>query len=167
MRDSFKENFGRFALVSIVLAATLILSGCSYFAEFIVVNNSGNEVVVYFEFGKPGEQIPGYPQAMYKLVSEVGDRDVSWSEFPDRVEWGSTCCSVRSRLASGEALLLTRVDVRDVRSHELASGLKTLSIDRDDGSVTYSGSDVFRSFTPEDYYWLWPSAYMRYKIEVR
>jgi hypothetical protein len=167
MRDSLKENFKRIVLVSGILGSTLILFGCSYFAEFVVINNSANEVVVYFEFGRPGERIPGFPQAMYKSVSDVSDQDARWSEFPDRVEWGSTCCSVKARLLPGEALLLTRVDIREVRGHQFGSGIKNLTIFRADGSVTYSGADVFRSFTPENYSWFWPSAYLRYKIDLR
>lgn len=166
MRDTLKKNFKRIVLLSGILCSTLILSGCSYFAEFVVANYSENEAVVYFEFGKPGDNIPGNPQAMYTSVSDVSDREVNWSELSDRVEWGSTCCSVRARLLPGEALLLTRVDLREVGG-QFGSGMKTLSIFRNDGSVTYSGAEVFRSFTPENYSWFWPSAHLRYKIDVR
>jgi hypothetical protein len=76
----------RLLLPVCVLAAVVVLSACSFFREFAVVNESNERIQVRYVQTKPNH--PEYPSELIekpkvKLVSELGDSDIDWRLLPE------------------------------------------------------------------------------------
>lgn len=150
MRDRFKRKFGRVVLLSGTLGATLILSGCSYFADFVLINKSTNSVVIEY-FMKPTDAIR-HPRVKARLASlhqhQTNPRE--FNAFPEERLWVSdNGLSARVKLLPDEVLFLAAHDIRNIADEPvLKSGIAKLSILSGSGSATFEGDQVFKQFVP-------------------
>ena len=140
----------RFLMVSAILVGTLALSGCSYFAEFVLVNKSSKTLVVEY-FMKTTDAIV-FPHVKARLAS-LHQHEANWREFnafPEERLWVSANRqSARVTLLPDEVLFLASHDIREVANEPvLKSGIAKLSISSDSGSSTYEGDQVFKQFVP-------------------
>lgn len=154
--------------VSTILVSTLALSGCSYFAEFVLVNKSSKALVIEY-FMKPTDAIV-FPHVKARLAS-LHQHEANWREFnafPEERLWVSANRqSARVKLLPEEVLFLASHDIRDVANEPIfKSGIAKLSISSDSGSLTYEGDQVFKQFVPSQS-GFFPSAPALYTITIQ
>lgn len=152
----------RILLTGIILAAALLLSGCSYSADFVIVNKTGMILEVQYRTVKEGISTI---RAQVKTLEEFKNADGSWHDLPaDRLSIDDNVRSADIRLNPGEALLLVSQDIRDIKDEpKLKSSIESLTIKNEKGSVTYEGDQVFGKFEPGRYAWF-PSSYTLYTL---
>jgi hypothetical protein len=140
----------RCLLVSTILVSTLVLSGCSYFANFVLVNRSSNAIVVEY-YMRPTDVIR-YPEVKARLASlhqhEANPRE--FNAFPDERLWVSgDRLAARVKLLPDEVLFLAEHEISKIHNEPvLKSGIVKLSIFRESGSSTFEGDQVFSQFVP-------------------
>ena len=152
----------RIILTGIILAAALLLSGCSYSADFVIVNKTGMVLDIQYRTANEGIYTV---RLQVKTLEEFEKADGSWHSFPtDRLSTGENFSSGDVRLNPGEALLLLSKDIRDIKDEpKFKSSIESLTIKNDNGSVRYEGEQIFGQFEPGRYAWF-PSSYTLYTL---
>lgn len=148
-----------------MIFGAILLSGCSYHADFVLVNASEKVLIVQYSV-QTTKAIP-FVQVKGRLASreqhEANDRE--FNAFPeDRISISPNRKSARVQLNPGEVLFLTELDIRDIADEPLLkSGIRHISIRSDSGSLTYEGDRVFRQFEPSRSRF-WPGSPLLYTL---
>lgn len=153
----------RIFLIVIVVLMTIPLSGCSYYADFLLVNKTDTVLRVQWRLSA---------QDMYTVTAKVktlqefeNDENTSWQDLPsERVVIGENFRSASVQLNPGEILLLVSKNIRDIKDEpKLKSSMKSLTIENENGSTRYEGDQIFEKFRPGRYAWF-PSSYTLYTL---
>ena len=141
-------------LVSI-LAATVLIAGCSYRADFVLVNDTEEVLTVQFFVEKT--TLFRFPVTNGGLATieqhEADFRD--YDPIPeDRVSISSDRRFATVLLMPKEVLLLVSRDIRDISDEPvLKSGISRLSIRSSRGVVKFEGDQIFKQFEPSKWAW--------------
>jgi hypothetical protein len=141
-------------LLICLLTATLLLAGCSYLTEFVIVNASDQPIKVQYQVKKPPNpqspnRLPMSPEvkAASQLQKEVEWRELSASQYsfdPD------TRIAI-IQLMPGEAVRIEVIDLVDKQDSDIASrfAIEEIDISGANGEIKLQGEQARKSFVPE------------------
>jgi len=134
-----------------IISSTLLLSSCSIFCDFVVINNSNNFLDIQYE-RKSNELGKGL---QYLYLDDLKKGKNEWKELPqDRFEFDQKNSTIKVRLAPNEVFRVEGMDVFYVNKQpDEHFGLKSLSLVGRSGSIKYEGNQVFENFKPEGWDW--------------
>lgn len=95
-------------IAMLLVGSVLLLAGCSYSTDFVIVNESDAVIMIRYEVKDfPG---PFYPPTTPAVVaaSELRDDRAQWTSTQFQVDEGSR--SVTTQLLPGQALLVARMN---------------------------------------------------------
>lgn len=131
--------------IALLLLAALVLSACSAkSAEFIIANNTKEDLVVQFKY-KNEKRIIYKPRIT--TVEKLEDTGRKWLEISlENYEIDPESRVVRVKLAAGEALLVTNVN--DYQGHEKDEefGVQMINLSGSSGVQMYEGKDAQTAF---------------------
>ena len=147
MRKRF--NMKKILLLCLILCLTFILSGCSFFADFVVINNSVDFIDVKYEING------SVPPKFAKSKDFNNSNGTEWREFSqDRYKIDEQKSIVEVKLAPNEALRVKSVDASRIKTNPYGElSIKTLKIVGKHGSIELNGTQVFESFEPKTLRW--------------
>jgi len=150
----------------LLLIATGLLAGCSYRAQFILVNESGVAIKVTYQLHKTDKMFP-FPMLGISTMQQFQEHN-NYDELPrDRVAIDIDNLIYRVELRDREILFLTMADIRDISDEPVfKAGLSEVSIRSDSGSVSYSGDKVFAQFAPSRRA-IWPGPPLLYTMTYK
>lgn len=138
----------RFTVAFFLLIGTALLTGCSYRAQFILVNESGKPIKVTYQLHK-SDNLIAFPMLGISTVKQFQEHN-NYDTLPQEritIDAGNLIYGVE--LKDQEILFLTMVDIRDIDEEPVfKSGLNEISIKSETGSVSYSGDKIFSQFVP-------------------
>lgn len=139
-------------LIVIVLCTTVILSGCQYFSRFVIVNNSGDSIVVKYETIKPGyRDLKAYVTTVEKFDANESDwKDVAQEDYKIDKEKGI----VEVKLPPEKVLEIMSVNSTRIKENPFEElNLKSLEIKGENGLIKLEEKQIFKSFKPENRKW--------------
>ena len=138
----------RVTVAFFLLIGTALLAGCSYRAQFILVNESGKSIKVTYQLHNT-DNLFVFPMLGISTVKQFQEHN-NYDALPqDRITIDTGNLIYRVELKDQEILFLTMVDIRDIDQEPVfKSGLNEISIKSDTGSVSYSGDQIFSQFVP-------------------
>lgn len=152
--------------ILLIVFSTALLAGCSYRAQFILVNESGKPINVTYQLQNTNNLIV-FPMLGISTVKQFQKHN-NYDPLPqDRITIDTTNLIYRVELKDQEILFLTMVDIRDINDEPVfKAGLSEISIKGENGSANYSGDQIFSQFVPS---WrgIFPSAPMLYTITYK
>lgn len=134
----------------------ILLSGCRYTADFVLVNKTEKVLTVRYWL-KETEAL--------RLVTVKGrlatlrQHELNYREFnafpEERIKIARDLMSATVQLLPQEVLFLTELDIRDISDEPtLKSGICKITIESDAGAILYEGDQVFLHFLPgQDNFW--------------
>ncbi|HEX8638955.1 MAG TPA: hypothetical protein VF692_12880 [Pyrinomonadaceae bacterium] len=136
-------------LLCLVVCSTLILSGCSFRADFVVINNSQDFIDVSYEIND------SMPPKFANIEAFDNSNGTEWRELPqDRYKIDDQKRMVEVKLASNEALRIESVDAARIKTNPYSElSIQTLKITGKYGSVELKGNQVFENFEPKTLRW--------------
>lgn len=142
-------------ILVIVLAMTLMTTACSFFASFVLVNESEESVTVRY-YAQRTEAIP-FPSLRCE-VTTVQRFEADKQDFDNCLdgtyEFSEDHRSARVRLESGHVLRMVSLDVRDISDEPVfKTGMRMIFIEGQLGSVSYEGDQVYEQFAPGPKAW--------------
>lgn len=158
----------RIVLVLFLVFGTITLSGCSFFADFVLINESERVLTVKYYLQKT-ESIPFL--IVKGRLATIAQHEANYREynaFPDeRITISADSRSATVTLNPGEVLFLVSLDIRDISDEPVfKSSIRKLSIESEAGALTYEGDQIFRQFVPSHSGWF-PSAPMLYTLTFK
>jgi hypothetical protein len=155
----------RIIAVGAITLFALLTTGCSYFAEFVIVNSSEKLLTVKYHVQPTETYVTIAVKAKIMTVEEFGDSTRVWREVPEhRITISPDFRSAKVILNPGEILLLVSNDIRDIKNEPLyKSGIRSLSVESSSGTIKYEGDQVFRQFVPSRTAWF-PNAATLYTL---
>lgn len=147
MRKRF--NTKKILLLCLVVCSTLILSGCSFSADFVVINNSADFIDVKYEINE------SLPPKFAKSEEFNNSNGTEWRELSqDRYKIDEQKRIVEVKLAPNEALRVESVDAYGIKTNPYGElSIKTLKIAGKNGSIELNGNQVFEHFEPKTLRW--------------
>ena len=141
----------RLFLSAIILCSTLILSGCQFFSEFVILNNSDDFIEVVYEAKKPDWKSL---TPLYTTLKEFKDKKENWRIVPDDRQQLIEKGIIKIKLASNEVLRIESVDAtRFEENPEEEFNTKSLRITGKNASINLEGKQVLEAFKPEYRSW--------------
>ena len=144
----------RLFLVILIACSILILSGCSFVADFVVVNNSGDFIEISYET----KNKPGYKSITPYLVNlnDFNNNKKEWREIPqDQYKIDSEKPTVEIKLAPNEVLRFESVDASRIQLNPYEElNTKRIKISGKNGSITLEGNQVFEQLKPQTSRWI-------------
>lgn len=149
-----------------VIIFVVLLSGCSYRAQFLLINRSGKEITVRYRIHNT-EKMMAFPMLGIATLMQFED-DNTYNPLPaDRFTVDREKLEYTVGLNDQEVLFLTMADIRDIHDEPVfKSGISELSIKSDSGEVSFSGDKVFSQFEPGRR-GLFPADPLLYKITYK
>lgn len=137
-------------LLASILCWTLILSGCSFYADFVVINKSEDFVQVIYEATE--SLTPKYAN----LKEFDNSNGTQWREMSqDRYKIDNEKRIIEVNLAPNEVLLVRSVDASWVKTNPYeALRMKTLKVIGKEDSIELEGNQVFERFEPQKLRWV-------------
>ncbi len=137
-------------LLILILCSTLFLTGCQFFSDFVIVNNSGDFIEVVYEAKEPGRKSM---TPIYTTLNEFNDKKENWRIIPeDRQKFENG--AVKVRLAPNEVLQIESVDApRFEENREKEFNTKSLRIIGKANSINLEGRQVLEAFKPVERSW--------------
>ena len=143
----------RLILFGLVICLTAILSGCSYSADVVIVNNSDHFIQIRYEAKKTDywSLTPFFVPLAEFSISRTDWRVLSVERYKIDKEKGI----VEVSLAPREALRIDAVNAgRAQQNLDEELNLKSLKITAEKGSMTLEGNQIYRQFKPEHKGWV-------------
>lgn len=136
-------------LIGLIGCLTVILSGCSYLVDFVIVNNSDDFIEIVCD---------GYVEFPLKIVTaEEFDKNniKEWREIPpDRYKISDETKSTKIRVAANEALRITRMSNDKEENLRKRFDVRRLKISGKNGLIELEGGQVFEGFEPKKQRWV-------------
>lgn len=146
----------RFFLLLCLLAGVFVLSSCSFFREFAVVNETNERIQVRYVQTKPNH--PEYPSELIekpkvKLVSELNDRDIDWRLLPEtRYTFAYETRTVVLTLEPKEAVRVAVVSNSDCVEDDPGRGgfyIEEINVIGPSGAIRATGEQARSSFVED------------------
>lgn len=140
----------RLILGLLLLCYLAVLTGCSFWADFVLVNNSGETLKVRYKLHETEAMPLVFPMLSVATIEQFEESN-TFNRLPnDRFEVDAEKRSYSVTLNDQEVLFLTRTDIRDIDDEPVfKSGMSELSIESQTGLVSFSGDQVFPQFVPQ------------------
>lgn len=139
-------------LFTSIICSALILSGCQFFSEFVVVNNSEDFIEITYEAINPG-----YSSLTPNFVTleEFNKNETKWRIIPkDKHKIDKEKGIVEVKLAPSEVLRIASVNAVRIQEKPYDElNLKNLKIVGKNGSIFLDGIKVFEGFKPVKKSW--------------
>ncbi len=142
----------RIALIFPVCFLTFVLSGCSYFSRFVVVNDSSESITIKYEAVNPNyRSLTPY----FTTLKEFNSNEAGWQQmFQDDYKINIEKGLVEVKLASDLVLKISSVDAVRIQENPYEElNIKKLEIKSTDGLLKLEGKQIFNSFKPEQKGW--------------
>ena len=144
----------RYTILAALLLFVLVLAGCSFSTDFVVINASQQSIQVRYTIGETGMEPlvqAGKPATM--PASELGPRD--WQELsPNQYAIDREKLEVTVSLSPGIALRIHKG--REWRASETGEDfiIKKLSLGGANGEIALNGNQVYKNFVavPKPFY---------------
>jgi hypothetical protein len=137
-------------LLSLIIYSSLILSGCSFYADFVVMNNSKDVIQISYETSA------SLPPKFAKSEEFNNSNGTEWRELPqDRYKIDDEKRIVEVSLAPDEVLRIKSVDASRIKANPYSElNMKTLKIVGKNGSIELKDNQVFEHFEPKTLRWV-------------
>lgn len=150
-----------------MVAGAAILTGCSYSARFVLVNESREDVSVNYCLQQTEVLLP-IPIVRVGTIDQLKQGAQELEATRERFTIVEEPLSYGVTVKPGEVLYMTSVDIRDIKDEPvLKAGVSKLVIKNASGSASYEGDQVFPQFVPGRPSWFFGDAYLLYTITYK
>ena len=141
-------------MCSLIFCSAIILSGCSFVADFVVINESEDFIEIVYET----KNKPDYKSIKPYLLDlkDFNNNKKEWREFPqDRYKIDNEKAIVEVKLAPNEVLRFESVDASRIQEKPYEElNTNRIKISGKNGVINLEGNQVFDQSKPKTSGWV-------------